>query len=207
MNCFLCGSTENLTDDHIPPKCIFAPPRPTNLITVRACFTCNNSFKLDDEYFRVAIAAQGYWSKSGRRIWEEKVVGSTFVRSPALRKVLTDSIIPIPLDRRSEHFPEAEEGIHFDRGRINRVLNKVLRGLYRHHYPTIDLGAEITTEFEMIAPSAEACELLNVLKREDIGGDSFRYWRGLSKDDLRVSIWAFSFYDRTYFRAITAVAT
>jgi hypothetical protein len=34
------------------PKLLLAPPFPANLITVPACYDCNQSFQKDDEYTR-----------------------------------------------------------------------------------------------------------------------------------------------------------
>ncbi len=48
--CIYCNSTENLTKDHIPPKCFFPDPKPSNLISVVCCKKCNNDFGRDDEY-------------------------------------------------------------------------------------------------------------------------------------------------------------
>jgi hypothetical protein len=50
--CIYCGSREDLTFDHIPPKLFLASPYPNNLITVPACLPCNQSFQKDDEYTR-----------------------------------------------------------------------------------------------------------------------------------------------------------
>jgi hypothetical protein len=54
--CVYYGSTEALTDDHIPPKTLFPKARPANLITVRSCRSCNEGASKDDEYFRLVIS-------------------------------------------------------------------------------------------------------------------------------------------------------
>jgi hypothetical protein len=51
--CAYCGSTSELTDDHIPPKNLFPKPRPENIITVKACKICVKDTSKDDEYFRM----------------------------------------------------------------------------------------------------------------------------------------------------------
>jgi hypothetical protein len=48
--CAYCGLEPGTTVDHIPPKLFFAPPYPSNLLTVPACTACNKSFQADDEY-------------------------------------------------------------------------------------------------------------------------------------------------------------
>src|SRR5208283_2514674 len=54
--CLYCGRVRPLTRDDVPPKNLFPKPRPSNLITVPSCQKCNQSFMLDDEYFRLVIA-------------------------------------------------------------------------------------------------------------------------------------------------------
>lgn len=54
--CAYCGETESLTDDHVPPKLMLEEPYPKNLVTVPACFDCNQKFQKDDEYTRTVIA-------------------------------------------------------------------------------------------------------------------------------------------------------
>ena len=59
--CTYCNSLAT-TIDHVPPSLIFPKPRPANIITVPACYDCNNSASLDDEYFRLVTALE---EKSG----------------------------------------------------------------------------------------------------------------------------------------------
>ena len=54
--CAYCGLEPGKTVDHIPPKLFFAPPYPTNLLTVPACTACNKSFQADDECTRFIIS-------------------------------------------------------------------------------------------------------------------------------------------------------
>src|SRR5262245_41527341 len=53
--CIYCGEIRELTDDHIPPKNLFAKPRPNDLIEVPSCKVCNGGASKDDEYFRLML--------------------------------------------------------------------------------------------------------------------------------------------------------
>ena len=143
--CALCGlEKDDLTREHVPPKSVFPSPRPENTITVPSCHDCNSSFKLDDEYFRLLIAA-GASPESGRhfQLWEEKAVGSTLARSPALKTNLREEFLKIkefhqqsPLqtfDGTALSDDLVESVQPFDADRINRVLVKTIRGLHFHH--------------------------------------------------------------------------
>lgn len=51
IKCIYCGSKDNITREHAPPKALFPKPRPHNLITVPVCESCNGEKSSDDEYF------------------------------------------------------------------------------------------------------------------------------------------------------------
>src|SRR5690349_12698566 len=53
--CVYCAAMKHLTREHVPPKSLFAPPRPSDLITVPCCAVCNSSGSRDDEYLRLAL--------------------------------------------------------------------------------------------------------------------------------------------------------
>src|SRR5688500_18167485 len=74
--CYLCGATENLTRDHIPPKGLFPKPRPSNLYTVPCCYSCNNGAAKEDEYLRVAASSLINANTTGKAAFE-RVVEST----------------------------------------------------------------------------------------------------------------------------------
>jgi hypothetical protein len=53
--CAYCGATSARTDDHVPPKAIYAKPLPSKVPTVKACDSCNAGASQDDEYFRDVV--------------------------------------------------------------------------------------------------------------------------------------------------------
>ena len=53
--CVYCGKENPKTRDHIPPKGLFAQPRPI-LKTVPCCSECHIETTNDDEYFRNMLA-------------------------------------------------------------------------------------------------------------------------------------------------------
>ncbi len=141
--CPVCVEERPLTDDHIPPRGIFLKPRPPNTITVLTCSDCNGRSKLDDEYFRVYIAAAAEPGSHLYRLWKEKVVESTFRRSPALRTALATHMDQLkehhkvePLrtfDGRTLSDEEAGRALPLLKDRIDRVAMKIVRCLHVHH--------------------------------------------------------------------------
>lgn len=50
--CIYCGKREANERDHVPPKCFFVKPFPSDLITVPCCSQCNREYGKIDEYMR-----------------------------------------------------------------------------------------------------------------------------------------------------------
>lgn len=146
--CALCGKQKKLTADHIPPKCIFLPLRPSNLITVRTCDDCNRGSKLDDEYFRILLATALDPTASQGRLWREGVA-RTLERSQKLKEQLVQD-----MDRAAEHrkarpfqyangtiLPNDVPVLPLDRFRIEAILAKIVRCLhYRKHSQVLSAG-------------------------------------------------------------------
>lgn len=153
--CALCGTTEQLTHEHVPPKNLFLPPRPTNTITVTLCAPCNSSFHLNDEYFRVYVTTGAEPGSQLGTLWKEKVVGSSFTRSGGLKGRLQDEYEVLrqyaatkPLEFETGE-PVPEELLPllqaFDATRINAVVEKIVKCLHLYHTGT-RLNATITIE-------------------------------------------------------------
>ena len=114
----------------MPPKCLFPPETRVNLITVPACPTCHDTFKLDDEYFRNTLSfhpalpegvASEYLREKTRR-----------ARSgPSLNKPKTIVEIAIPKLEGAgliEHPQILINGL--DASRIKSTARRIIVGLY-----------------------------------------------------------------------------
>lgn len=55
--CIYCGTKEATEKDHVPPKCFFPKPLPSNLITVPSCSDCNREFGKIDEFVRNVLVS------------------------------------------------------------------------------------------------------------------------------------------------------
>lgn len=199
--CFLCGKPAT-TDDHLPPKCIFPKPRPSNLITVRACEDCNGGSKLDDEYFRdlcwTGIDEHKFptaLALSIQRIDElginprKRGYGITSYNSLRYFEVFTAAGLWIG------KAPARE----FDKSRINQVARKLIHGLHYHHYHSrVPEGFEVTIyhEHEMREEGMRILmSVCNETPPHRIGDGVFTYKYGRLIEDERYSVWGCSFFD------------
>ena len=134
--CYLCSSKDDLTRDHIPPKNLFTPPLPSNLIAVPCCSKCNQSFTLDDEAFRAFASAYVAKSKAGQWIWDHRVLAKTFKRSAYFQQSLADSVTKVPV---ATPWGIIElDAITFSEQRANRYLIRLTKGLLHKFYPGVD---------------------------------------------------------------------
>lgn len=193
-NCYLCGSESDLTRDHIPPRNLFPEPRPSNLITVSCCGQCHSTLTLDDEAFRVFAASLDKRSPAGTWIWKNKVVKSSFKRSPKLKENVKNSLITI----RDEQTGSVQNALKFDQRRAENYLTRITKGLIRYYYPKIDYS-ESHFKIEHILPTKAVISTLGKLAYDERGDGVFRIWRGIVSDDCPESVWVYSFYDALLF--------
>ncbi|MBI2601286.1 hypothetical protein HYW42_05030 [Candidatus Daviesbacteria bacterium] len=193
--CYLCGSSENLTKDHIPPKNLFTQPLPGNLITVDCCKDCNQKHALDDEAFRVFTSSVINRSKAGEWIWNHKVMNSSFVRSPKLKENVKNSLVPL----RDSNTGILYHGITLHESRVKPYLIKITKGLIRHFHPEADYSK---SQFRviMINPTQEIIDKTLVKFVYDERGDGiFRFWRAFYTTGQAESVWVYVFYDGLMF--------
>jgi hypothetical protein len=196
-NCYLCGATENLTKDHIPPKNLFPSPKPNNLITVWCCKKCNEKFSLIDESFRVFTSSVINRSKSGSWIWDNKVMGSSFKRSPKLKQSTIKSLIP--LETEINGIKIQQTGMTYPVKKTKDYLVRLTKGFTNHFNPEIDYS-KAKFKINNIIPNQQIVDMLYqkyfYIER---GEGVFRMWRMFVKDMGVKSLWVYVFYDGLMF--------
>src|ERR1700737_3035376 len=128
--CYICGRPGADTRDHVLPVSFFPMPRPNNLITLPAHYSCHN--RHSEEYVRAILSGL---SETGPAMHlNEGPVTRSLRRNRPLRRDLRASMI-----RRIEIRSPAglvlgtAPGIRLNTGRFYLTLEKIVRGLYRHH--------------------------------------------------------------------------
>lgn len=198
--CYLCGSENDLTRDHVPPKNLFRGPLPSNLITAACCRTCNVSFSKMEEQLRIFVSAAINRSADGEWIWKNKVLESTFRRSPALKSQLGKDLLigNVKLLAGNIELPM----LTMDAELVNKCLIKITRGLMTHFYPNLDHAALEFAAFELnqFRVTPDWIRSLGVpYIYEERGNGQFRFLRALVDDDNRCGHWIYIFYDSISF--------
>ena len=114
--CIYCGAYAD-TRDHVPSKCLLEAPYPTNLPVVGCCYSCNQSFSIDEEYFVCLIESVRCDSTDPAKITRPSVARK-MEKSSALRERIENSRTVV--DGISGFIPEME--------RIHNVIFKLARG-------------------------------------------------------------------------------
>lgn len=198
--CVYCGEWRELTRDHVPPRCLFSKPRPSNLVTVPCCVPCNRDVQKQDEYFRIAITTGIDAAKFPRENADSVRAIKSLSRPASLgfaRKIL-------------QSYERNPAGLHIEFKRLEIVLHRIVRGLFYHH-TNIRLPASISFGCcpidgpLNIAPFGR--EMINRLEGtlKTIGDGKFRY--AFEQDGLPdpfETSWLMRFYDNRTFFCVTA---
>jgi hypothetical protein len=194
--CYLCGASDDLTRDHIPPKGFFPPPRPSNLITITCCRACNEAYSLDDEAARLWFSSHLGASKAAEWILENKASKG----SPAL----IHSLMQTMEDTKLLTVEEGEIDVtsfSIPTDRVERFVIRVTKGLLAHYYPDHDYGTA-TFEARHIQQTMDdlaKLEPLRDLLHYDFRGDGvFQYRGGLTESKLS-GVWILVFYEAVVF--------
>lgn len=213
--CVHCGTFGPITNDHIPPKGLFATPRP-KLITVPSCKSCNIGASKDDEYFRAML---NFHDTAGdhpdaRQVRDKVFRGLDRPESTGLRHRITNAIREVSVINPDGLFFNRRLAYDVDLTRLDRVVRRTLTGLYYEEkgYRLPDgYIAEVYSEEGLRDMSASAFDEIQrelirpALANEPrtIGNNVMRYWFAIASDHPHVSGWVFQFYERINFIGIT----
>jgi hypothetical protein len=208
--CVYCGHTARLTRDHIPPKCLFASAKESDLIKVPSCSICNGSASKDDEYFRLRVALRadvfgepdvgGILPAIHRSLEREKAAGFRAAFFSSIEEVKATTPAGVYVGKRFAY--------NVDLDRLCRVPTRIVRGLFWQQR-----GARLTDDYRIVtyalsafhgAPDAlaelQVRLIAPLLTTEAINvGRAFSYWVKFVEEDPAASAWMMRFYQRAIF--------
>lgn len=214
--CAYCGATENLTDDHVPPRNLFPKPRPSYLITVPACTNCHSNTSKDDEYFRINLCLH---EEAGDHPSAKANWGSIFrslkrAQAKGLKKQFIKDIHNVQLRTASGLYLGNKVAYDVDLGRIRNVVERTIRGLY---FAECSLPLGFDNEIEVYTNEdleLQNSDILDQLKRDivnplaamtpkSIGDNVFLYRHQIIQEIPILSVWIVSFYEKVPFLCMT----
>jgi hypothetical protein len=194
--CAICGKRPATTRDHVPPRGIFAEPRPRDLITVPACLFCNHGYSKEDEAFRVYLSLHvGSDTQTTRNLWKDQALG-TLKHNRRLRRTILESVRTTDLTTKSGLIYGQGFTVPWDSNVHDKVIERIIRGLHFHHFGEIlpsDVQVKVHWLKELPPEFVDAAQPLATNSIAD-GDFAYRYQRSAS--DPKQSIWLFQFYRR-----------
>ncbi|HKW92757.1 MAG TPA: hypothetical protein VJX92_12720 [Methylomirabilota bacterium] len=204
--CYICCEPGADSDDHVIPECFFTSPKPPNLLTFRAHYSCHN--RLPEEFVRnmlVGLSAGDRTSATALLLFDGAVARAYLRNAPQRQEVLDGLVRSEDVYAPSGIYLGTAPAIHFDPERVYPSLRKMVRGLYRHHTrallpqnvvfrwrPNEVLYGRAREYFEASAPGlaySDVFECRYVFARET---------------GLEASLWWLRFYRATTFRCFVA---
>lgn len=204
-NCYLCGQAGATDREHAVPRGLFAV-LPDNLITVPAHRECNGSYSDDEEFFRVWLASASYEHPEARQLWTSRVRPGLAAR-PAFQAGLRQRMFPGEVRTREGLYLGTVNGMLAERARIDRVIEKMVRGLHRHHAGrrlgdvTFDIFLNPAEILEELLPPENPTSPLHW--RATLGAGVLEYaWLipPLAPDE---TVWWLRFYEKHLFLVLT----
>ncbi len=133
-HCYVCTQAGPDSRDHLIPRSFFPLPRPTNLVTLPAHFSCHN--RLSEDYARAIITGMSNTSVA-ERVKALQVRPSLLrsdLKGTKLRRDLIRTLIPrVEFRSPAGLILGSAPAVKFDGKRVYPLLEKMVRGLYQHH--------------------------------------------------------------------------
>lgn len=204
--CIYCGKKLKETDDHVPPKSFFPKPRPSDLITVPSCLECNQISGKDEEFFLATFMfTNAGVSEAGSRLWSEKL-HRMYEKNLGLRRKIAQALEPTNLVTPAGLFLGRKMTIKPDEKRFDKVINKIVRGLYFFEYQeALPPKNDILSFFLKVDEHFQAAgKYVHQLKPGTRGWPGiFKYKYNRLEKKHHESMWILLFYNFATFWAIT----
>ena len=205
--CAYCSAEPAETSDHVIPRGCWGPDLPARLQlpTVPACVACNQSYSVDEEYFRLHVSSRlayehpvvkyGTWPGPIRRMLQ---------KSPRLRAELISTAEPALLELPSGEVMDTVS-IAYDPTRIGNVVEKMGRGAYY-----LDLRRPLPQESRIrtfvgvppgLADLVAGCSELN------LADGTVRVRRGYDDNEPCFMLISFQFYNDKVFTLLATTPT
>jgi hypothetical protein len=204
--CIYCGQRAATDPDHIPPKCFFPTPRPSNLITVPSCRQCNNNFSKGDERVRNLITSlestedhpaikNQLGDKRYRSLFRDRGITNL---NHLINSLMTK-------DRYSDGgiYLEKAPAFNLDQPLMDRFFDRMSRALLYHEnsigYVNCRVEWHVSPNFSSIENIPNDIEKLLKCGKLRILGDNIFYYVGWFLPEKVNSLWILGFYDSVEF--------
>lgn len=189
-NCVYCGTFGDMTDEHIPPKCLYsiAERARVQMHTIFACADCNNGASPDDERFKLLLI----FETAASRPEKDKLIDAMAGTIGSNRKLAAEFFGSIATVNTIKGKRVSAE---FDGPAYQRVVGRIVRAL--HFVENAVRLPSATTVLVRPASAVEqttAVKILSASNPKYLNGGLFTYrvlWDGRGG-----SAWRLDFFGR-----------
>jgi hypothetical protein len=214
--CIYCQANPKETNDHVPPKGLFREPRPSNLITVPACLSCNNGFSGDDDYFlNLALEWAASESGDGRGVAEKRLRSMKRKAGRNVWKSIFAKVKAVEVYSPGGLYLANSLEFSLDTGRLIRCVNRMIRGFFFEFTKTpLPVGdytrampfSQYVEKHKDEPQAVEFIQFIPHLQGRVIGEGTFEVRYFVLDPDRHSSFWYLEFYRRFAFVGVTGAA-
>lgn len=167
--CIFCGKFAD-TREHIPAKQFFKGKPDKPLVTVPSCNACNAGFQKDEDFFRQFYVSMLMEKSPEAKKLMEGEISRSILRTPALGHQMFSQMKLVDVYTKSGLYVDkmtmytvSDE----DKVRINRVVNKIITGLFFKEFSQVlpkDWIIRIIWITPKVEKGLELTEMANTLK-------------------------------------------
>lgn len=206
--CAYCNTEGPVTRDHIPPKNLFAPPRPSDLVTVPCCEPCRDGWSGDDEYFRLAVVGtfNAYGAPRAMGAWETLLRSLRRPEHAKFNAEILRNLREVEIRTPAGLYLGTAPVLPLEQERVDRVAQRIVRGLFFHEYENRLPDTHEALGFLKQFGIESVLELLGAVRFPEpkvIGGGSFRYSVRVTAEDPDSTMWIGDFFGRLPFLGFT----
>lgn len=207
--CAYCGNAGPETKDHIPPKRLFPEPLPSDLITVPCCQSCREGWSTDDEYFKTIILTSMNLKGDGRAKAQLKSAARALTKpnKVGFAMLIKQSMIKVDIQTKAGIIIGQQPALKYDRARIERVLNRIVRGLFfKENSVPVPADCKVESFIDQFGKDANAThESASFPPAKWAAGKMFLYTYLKAEDNPNISVWLGAFYERVSFIGFTGL--
>lgn len=221
QQCAYCPNPAQ-SPDHVPPKNLFAKPRPAEMVEVPSCNRCNHGASNDDEYFRAVLAMLEPTERHPdvQRVLPDvhRALDNPKKKGFALSFIKT--ILPVRRVTPAGVYAGLAPTFSFDKSRLLRVVERTTKGLLYHERGArlppdcevvVFFGGDIMQDLSATGNSLRrVAEYMATRPHKTIGNDVFAYSVAFAEDltevageDNNFSVWLMRFYGVVDFLCMT----
>lgn len=200
--CTFCDGIAN-SREHVVASCFFTDPKPSDLVTVPACDTCNNiRFSQQEEMFKAYLSLTiGTVGASKRKLWESARRG--LGRKKRFRQEIVDTFSLAEVHSPSGLYIGKVPTAGWPQENFDSVMEKIVRGLFKHIKKE---KLPLNTKIEVIRHESFDAELLGAMENKPIlsmGGNQFVAKYGVDEDNIFNSMWLLQLHEQIFTSVFT----